>query len=61
VIARLARVVERRYVSATLGVPKKRASNPVITLAHGPRIIRLHDEVEQQILAKRITLAGPNG
>jgi hypothetical protein len=29
VIARLARVVERRYVSATLGVPKKRASNLV--------------------------------
>jgi hypothetical protein len=36
-------------------------SHPLITLAHGPRIIRLHAEAERQILAKRITLAAPNG
>jgi len=34
----------------------------VIALAHGPGIIRLpDDEAGRQILAKRITLAGPNG
>jgi hypothetical protein len=58
----LARIVERRYVSATLGAEKTGIeSRPVITPAHGPRIIRFHDEAQRQILAKRITLAGPNG
>jgi hypothetical protein len=60
VIARLARIVERRYVSATLGAEKTGIeSRPVIT--PGPRIIRFHDEAQRQILAKRITLTGPNG
>jgi hypothetical protein len=36
-------------------------SRPVNTLAYGPEIIRFHAEAERQILAKRITLAAPNG
>ena len=60
------RYVIPQYVG-NLGVAERTSieTRPVITLAHGPRIVRFlrrcQDEAGRQILAKRITPAGPNG